>query len=100
MDSGVGGDNAVDNTTLITVNAKIRNQPVEMIGDKSYLVTKQGGRMYGEQEGDLKLPRLSDNQAACCACTGRFLYLKSDKKLASNRVRGDTNHAKSRHFTY
>jgi len=39
MDSGVGGDHAVDNKILITVNVPIGNLPVEMIGDKSYLVT-------------------------------------------------------------
>jgi ketol-acid reductoisomerase len=31
---GMGGDNAVDNKTLIAVNAEIRNHPVEIIGEE------------------------------------------------------------------
>jgi ketol-acid reductoisomerase len=31
---GMGGNNAVDNKTLIAVNAEIRNHPVELIGEE------------------------------------------------------------------
>ena len=31
---GMGGDNGVDNKTLIAVNAEIRNHPVEIIGEE------------------------------------------------------------------
>ena len=30
----MGGDNGVDNKTLIAVNAEIRNHPVEIIGEE------------------------------------------------------------------
>ena len=73
MDSGVGGDNAVDNRTLVTVNVEIGNQPVEMIGGKSYLVTKRRGRMYGKQEGDLKTTRPSKIKRPTAQAPGLFL---------------------------
>lgn len=74
MDSDVAGDNAVDSTTLITVNVEIGNHPVEMIGDKSYLVTQQRGRMYGKQEGDLKPTRLSQKiKRSAAKAPGGFL---------------------------
>jgi ketol-acid reductoisomerase len=40
---GMGGNNAVDNKTLIAVNAEIRNHPVELIGEelRGYMIGMQ-----------------------------------------------------------
>ena len=32
--AGMGGDNAVDNRTLVQVNADIRNHTVELVGEE------------------------------------------------------------------